>query len=120
MAQLTGTAGRSASHVLAAFVAGTLLATAVLATGIILALALGLDGSSSTPRAGVTTYDGRLDPIETEYIRRVPSAPRAGVTTYDGRLDPIETEYIRRSHSVAPADSAPLRGGLPRYHLVPS
>ena len=125
MTQLTGTAGRTASHTPGGFVAGTLLTAAVMATGIILALALGLEGPSSAPRAGVSTYDGRLDPIERDYIRQVPFAPRAGVSTYDGRLDPIESDYIRqfgaRLSSLDPERSTPgtSHGGTTRYQLVP-
>jgi hypothetical protein len=106
MAQLTGTAGRSASHTPAAFVAGTLLASAVMATGIVLALALGVN-------------------VE---LRDEAAAPRAGVTIYDGRLDPIEADYIRRGHQApgyapepsAPANPSPLRGGIPHHQRVPS
>jgi hypothetical protein len=89
-----------------------------MATAIILALALGLD-----VRVGndVTTAPGAVAPHP---VLSTPpmAAPRPGVSTYDGRLDPLEVQYLRRSHSgaKAPADSSPVRHGLPRYHLVPS
>ena len=116
MAQLTGTAGRSASHTPREFVAGVLLATAVIVTGIILALALGVELQL---RDDVTAAPAAV------------SAPGAGSNRYDGRLDPIEADYIRRSHSgafpapryvpaPAPEISLPPRGGLPRIQLVPS
>ena len=115
MAQLTGTAGRSVSHTREGFLAGLLLATAVIATGIILALALGVE----LQLRDVTAAPAAI------------SAPGAGSNGYDGRLDPIEADYIRRSHSgafpapryvpePAPANSTPLRGVPPRIQLVPS
>ena len=87
MAQHTGTADRSSAPAPAAFLAGSLFAVAAMATIIILALALGMsvtlrEGAATAgagkapPAAGVSTYDGRLDPIEADYIRNRGRAPR--------------------------------------------
>ena len=143
MAQHIGTAGRSGSNSPAAFLAGTLLAVATMATVIVLALALGVSveiregAAAAQPRALTpsTTYDGHLDPIEDAYINGAHagavSAPRLGVSIYDGRLDPIEQTYIRGAHSgqgsapgsvphqPAAADHSWTQNGLPRYQLVP-
>jgi hypothetical protein len=126
MAQIIGTAGRSAPRSPAAFFAGTLLATAVIATGIILALALGVDVEV---RDEATTAPAAIGPNPGLSAPPV-FAPRAGVSIYDGRLDPIEAGYIRQSHSgalaaprtvqEAPADSSLHRGGIPRQMRVPS
>jgi hypothetical protein len=117
MAQLSGTAARSTSHSPAAFVAGVLLATALMATVVILALALGVDvkfrGGAIAAQPGVVTPNG------------VVTAPHAGVSPYDGRLDPIERGYIfRRAISIGlppqHAPDAPAAGSdIPRSHLVP-
>ena len=115
MAQLTGTAGRSASHTPREFLAGVLLATAVIVTGIILALALGVE----LQLRDVTAAPAAI------------SAPGAGSNRYDGRLDPIEADYIRRSHSgafpapryvpePAPANPSPHRDEMIKHHRVPS
>jgi hypothetical protein len=79
MAQHTGTAGRSGASAPASFVAGSLFAVAAVATVLILGMALGMRvtvGDQATAAeavapavGGVRTYDGRLDPIEEEYIR---------------------------------------------------
>jgi hypothetical protein len=117
MAQLSGTAARSISHTPAAFVAGVLLATTLMATAIILALAVGIDvkvrDGAAAAQHGVSAPNV------------VVSAPRAGVSPDDGRLDPIERGYIfRRGTSIGlppqNAPDAPAVGvGMPRYQLVP-
>jgi hypothetical protein len=126
MAQLSG-AARSTSHVPVAFAAGTLLATAVIATGIILALALGVDVELRDGAAAA--QPGALAPDAPISVPRV--APRPGVSTYDGRLDPIERDYIRGiqtgkgfhpryvAEPPAPADPWQPHGELPRNQLVP-
>lgn len=116
MAQLGGTAARSTSSSPAAFVAGVLLATALMATVIILALALGVDvklrdaAAAAQPRVGAPNV--------------VVTPPHAGVSPYDGRLDPIERGYIfRKATSVGRlpqiAPDAPAVGGGMRYQSVP-
>jgi hypothetical protein len=66
------------------------------------------------PPAVSAPYDGRLDPIEWNYIRRagglrpVVVAPRAVSAPYDGRLDPLEWKYIQQSHGLRPVIVAPL------------
>jgi hypothetical protein len=117
MAQLSGTAARSTSHNPAAFVAGVLLATALMATVVILALALGVDvklrGGAIAPQPGLVAP------------KVIVVAPHAGVGPYDGRIDPIERGYIFRkatSFGLPPehAPDAPAAGGdIPRSHLVP-
>jgi hypothetical protein len=133
MAQHIGTAGRSVSNSPSAFLAGTLLAVATMATVIVLALALGVsvqlrDGAAAGRPAALTpvgTYDGRLDPIENAYIRGAhagaAAAPRSGVTIYDNRIDPIERAYISgarpepRAAAVAPSLA---KSGLSRFQLA--
>ena len=170
MAQLTGPARRSTSHIPVAFVAGTLFALAATATVVILALALGVNvglrgGAAAAqpgplapnavvpvagtidlaaepgefrlapgnlqpigvaPRTSVTTYDGRIDPIEVAYIRAshagAIAAPRTGFTTYDNSIDPMEQAYIDGAHrgsDVVVVEPARLQSELPRYRHTP-
>src|SRR3954470_16309948 len=125
MAQHVGTAGRPTWQTPTAFVAGTLFAVAAMVTVVILALALGVNvglRDDATAHAGAAaaarTYDGRLDPIEGAYVRRVhagPASPPASVLTpYDSSIDPQEQAYIDDAHSGSGAaiagHSTPARG----------
>ena len=114
IAASSAAAGRSTSKT-SAFVAGGLFATALLASAIAVAIALGatvmLPGQPAEPGAVLSVpsspaagelYNGPLDPAERDYIRRAHSAPRpaAAGEPYNGPLDPVERDYIRRAHSV--------------------
>jgi hypothetical protein len=116
MAQLSGTAARSSARTPAAFVAGVLLATALMATVIILAVALGVD---------VKFGDGAVAAQPKVAPNVVVTVPRTRVSPDDGRLDPIERGYIfRRATSEGrlpqTMPDAPAAGNeVPRYQLVP-
>ena len=132
MAQLTGTTGRSIARFPVAFVAGTLVAVAAMATVIILGLALGLEvglrnetaAAQAAPAVSAQTYDGRLDPIEADYIRDQQRQRRVGTGSAGRDLGtaigaPKDTGYPyiapapREGLIVATQDGGILYTGIP-------
>ena len=134
MAQHIGTVGRSHSNSPVAFLAGSLLAVATMATVIVLAMALGVsvqlrDGATAAQAgaalpAAIDT--SRLDPIEQAYIKSThagtAAAPRPVFKPYDSSIDAMEQINIDAARTSAGAilgDPSFREDTLPRLQLVP-